>query len=177
VIKTSAANINADSSLVQSAEFVDGKPVKLRIPDKIAAAKELIKVCGWAKPDRLELAATDTLGDFIQSIRKGPGAVGRRELPNPPSGLQRSAVNSLPANWSNWRLPRGNLGLRRGRKGRWPMVLQDQHRKLARHKRNHDFHTLAANPVAARVLRLLCFTSASIRHKRGCTMPAGGRHC
>jgi hypothetical protein len=30
-----------------------------------------------AKPDRLELSATDTLGDFIQSIGKGPGAVWR----------------------------------------------------------------------------------------------------
>jgi hypothetical protein len=29
------------SPLVQSAEFVDGKPVKLRIPDKIAAVKRL----------------------------------------------------------------------------------------------------------------------------------------
>jgi hypothetical protein len=58
---------------VQSAEFVDGKPVKLRIPDKIAAAKELTKMCGWAKPDRIELAATDALGDFINSIRQAGG--------------------------------------------------------------------------------------------------------
>jgi hypothetical protein len=72
VISTSAAKVDADSPLVQSAEFVDGKPVKLRIPDKIAAAKELIKVCGWAKPDRIELAATDTLEEFINSIRQAP---------------------------------------------------------------------------------------------------------
>jgi hypothetical protein len=70
VISTSAAKVEADSPLVQSAEFVDGKPVKLRIPDKIAAAKELTKMCGWAKPDRIELAATDTLDDFINSIRQ-----------------------------------------------------------------------------------------------------------
>ncbi len=44
--------------------------MKLRIPDKIAAAKELVRVCEWAKPDRVELSATDTLGDFINSIRK-----------------------------------------------------------------------------------------------------------
>jgi hypothetical protein len=43
VIRTSAASVEADSSLVQSAEFVDGKPVKLRIPDKIAAVKELVR--------------------------------------------------------------------------------------------------------------------------------------
>ena len=33
-INTSAAKVEADSPLVQSAEFVDGNPVKLRIPDK-----------------------------------------------------------------------------------------------------------------------------------------------
>ena len=70
VINTSAAKVATDSPLVQSAEFVDGKPVKLRIPDKIAAAKELVRVCGWAKPNRIELAATDTLAEFIQSIRE-----------------------------------------------------------------------------------------------------------
>jgi hypothetical protein len=52
------------------------------MPDKIAAVKELTRMCGWAKPERVELSATDTLRNFIQSIRKGPGAVGGRELPN-----------------------------------------------------------------------------------------------
>ena len=73
VISTSAAKVDADSPLVQSAEFVDGKPVKLRIPDKIAAAKELVRVCGWAQPNRIELSATDTLGEFINSIRQAGG--------------------------------------------------------------------------------------------------------
>jgi hypothetical protein len=73
VITASAANVEADSSLVQSAEFVGGKAVKLRIPDKIAAVKELVRVCGWAKPDRVELSATDTLAEFINSIRKRRG--------------------------------------------------------------------------------------------------------
>ena len=72
VFKTSAAHIEADSPLVQSAEFVDGKPVKLRIPDKIAAVKELVRICAWAQPARLELSATDTLADFITSIRQAP---------------------------------------------------------------------------------------------------------
>ena len=44
--------------------------MKLRIPDKIAAVKELTKMCGWAQPDRIELAATDTLAEFINSIRQ-----------------------------------------------------------------------------------------------------------
>ena len=57
---------------MQSAEFVDGKPVKLRIPDKIAAVKELTKICGWAQPNRIELSATDTLAEFINSIREAP---------------------------------------------------------------------------------------------------------
>ena len=62
-----------DSSLVQSVEFVDGMPVKLRIPDKIAAVKELTKMCGWAQPNRIELSATDTLADFVNSIREAGG--------------------------------------------------------------------------------------------------------
>ena len=72
VINTSAAKVEADSPLVQLAEFVDGKPVKLRIPDKIAAAKELTKMCGWAQPNRIELSARDTLAEFIDSIRQAP---------------------------------------------------------------------------------------------------------
>ena len=72
VINTSAAKVEADSSLVQSAEFVDDKPVRLRIPDKIAAAKELTKMCGWAQPACVELSARDTLAEFIDSIRQAP---------------------------------------------------------------------------------------------------------
>ena len=71
-ITTSAAKVEADSSLVQSAEFVDGKPVKLRIPDKIVAVKELTRMCGWAQPNRIELSARDTLAEFIDSIRQAP---------------------------------------------------------------------------------------------------------
>ena len=34
--------------------------------------KELTKICGWAQPSRLELSATDTLAEFISSIRQAP---------------------------------------------------------------------------------------------------------
>jgi hypothetical protein len=70
VISTSAAKVDVDSSLVQSAEFENGQPVKLRIPDKIAAVKELTKMCGWAQLNRIELSARDTLAEFIDSIRE-----------------------------------------------------------------------------------------------------------
>ena len=80
VINTSAAKVEADSSLVQSAEFMDGKPVKLRIPDKIAAVKELTKMCGWAQPERFELSATDTLTEFVRSIREAPRRPGHGGL-------------------------------------------------------------------------------------------------
>ena len=70
VINTTAVKVDADSPLVQSAEFVDGKPVRLKIPDKIAAVRELTKMCGWAQPNRIELSARDTLADFINSIRE-----------------------------------------------------------------------------------------------------------
>ena len=69
VISTSAAKVDADSPLVQSAEFVDGKPVKLWIPDKIAAVKELTKICGWGEtgPHR---AVGHRHADGVYSIRK-----------------------------------------------------------------------------------------------------------
>lgn len=44
--------------------------MRIRIPDKIAAVKELVRICASAKPDRLELSAADTLADFINSVRK-----------------------------------------------------------------------------------------------------------
>ena len=47
--------------------------MKLKIPDKIAAVRELVKICGWAQPARLELSARDTLADFIDSIREAGG--------------------------------------------------------------------------------------------------------
>ena len=47
--------------------------MKLKIPDKIAAVKELVRICGWAQPTRLELSERDTLGDFINSIREAGG--------------------------------------------------------------------------------------------------------
>ncbi len=40
------------------------------MPDKIAAAQLLVKICGWANPERVELSATDTLAEFVQSLRK-----------------------------------------------------------------------------------------------------------
>jgi hypothetical protein len=49
-----------------------GKPVRLKIPDKIVAVRKLVKVYGWAKPDRVEISATDTLSAFIESIRQAP---------------------------------------------------------------------------------------------------------
>ncbi len=79
-VTASAANVEADSSLVQSAEFADGKPVKLKIPDKIAAVKELVKICGWAQSARVELSARDTLADFITSIRQAPRRPGQRVI-------------------------------------------------------------------------------------------------
>ncbi len=103
VINTSAAKVDADSPLVQSAEFADGKPVKLRIPDKIAAVKELVRMCGWAKPDRVELSATDTLAEFVNSIRKSgrPQENGNGGLPHaednregPPSKEPENAAST-----------------------------------------------------------------------------------
>ena len=61
VISTSAAKVDADSSLVQSAEFENGQPVKLRIPDKIAAVKELTKMGGRRQAESVSNCRPETL--------------------------------------------------------------------------------------------------------------------
>ena len=76
---------------MQSAEFENGQPVKLRIPDKIAAVKELTKMCGWAQPNRIELSARDTLADFIDS--NPPGTAPARHVGL--RGRQRGAHRHL----------------------------------------------------------------------------------
>ena len=65
-----AKDVDGGSPLCQAYKEAGGN-IEIRIPDKIAAVKELTRMCGWAKPDRVELAATDTLAEFIQSIRQG----------------------------------------------------------------------------------------------------------
>ena len=57
-----------DSPLCQSYRTGD-HGTEVRMPDKIAAAQLMVKMCGWANPERVELSATDTLAEFIQSIR------------------------------------------------------------------------------------------------------------
>ena len=68
-----------------------GGNIEIRIPDKIAAVKELTRMCGWAKPDRVELSATDTLADFINSIRQSEKPEGLTH-----EGLPHVKGNGLP---------------------------------------------------------------------------------
>ena len=46
---------------------------EVRMPDKIAAAQLLVKMCGWANPERVELSATDTLAEFVQKYFRESG--------------------------------------------------------------------------------------------------------
>ena len=64
MIKTGAKDVESNNPLCQVYKEVGGN-IEIRMPDKIAAVKELVRVYGWAKPDRLELSATDTLAEFI----------------------------------------------------------------------------------------------------------------
>ena len=76
-INTSVARVEADSPLVQSAEFVDGQLVRIKIPDNISAVRELVRMYGWAKPDRVELSAR---------VNVDWHAISRARALGPPSG-------------------------------------------------------------------------------------------
>ena len=68
ILDAGAGVVAKDSRLCQSYRTGD-YGTGVRMPDKIAAAQLLVKMCGWANPERVELSATDTLAEFIQSIR------------------------------------------------------------------------------------------------------------
>ena len=69
ILGAGAGVVAKDSPLCQSYR-TGNHGTEVRVPDKIATAQLLVKMCGWANPERVELSATDTLSEFIQSIRE-----------------------------------------------------------------------------------------------------------
>ena len=75
ILDTGAGAVAKGSQLCQS--YRTGEHgTEVRMPDKIAAAQLLVKMCGWAQPNRIELSARDTLAEFITSIREAPRRTG-----------------------------------------------------------------------------------------------------
>lgn len=70
VLQTPVGEINIKHRLSQTyRETADSLEVKM--PDKLKAAAELIKLCGWAEPDRIQVEAGDSLAHLVARIRKG----------------------------------------------------------------------------------------------------------
>lgn len=69
VLQTPVGEINIRHRLCQSyREGDDSREVKM--PDKLKAAAELIKLCGWAEPDKIQVEAGGSIGALLEKIRK-----------------------------------------------------------------------------------------------------------
>jgi phage terminase small subunit len=69
VMRTPAGHINREHELCQSWKETDDS-TEVKMPDKLKAAAELIRLCGWAEPDKVHVEAGDKLAALLQRIRK-----------------------------------------------------------------------------------------------------------
>jgi hypothetical protein len=75
VLLTPCGNVGPGHRLCVRHKATDNG-VEVWMPDKLRAAELLIRLCGWAEPERINLDAGDGLAALISRIRAGraPGA-------------------------------------------------------------------------------------------------------
>jgi Terminase small subunit len=74
VITTGAGSVIPTDSLCQAHKHTAGdgwEADEIRLPDKLAAATQLAKMCDWNSPERVELRA-DTLSKYLLELRARP---------------------------------------------------------------------------------------------------------
>ena len=69
VLQTPIGEINVRHRLCHTYRHTDDG-VEVKMPDKLRAAAELIKLCGWAEPEKVQLEAGASLGSLLERIRK-----------------------------------------------------------------------------------------------------------
>lgn len=69
VLRTPIGEINIRHRLCQFYRSTD-EATEVRMPDKLKAAAELIKLCGWAEPEKVQLEAGGGLAALLEKIRK-----------------------------------------------------------------------------------------------------------
>lgn len=69
VLQTPVGEINIKHRLCQSYREGDDS-LEVKMPDKLKAAAELIKLCGWAEPDKIQVEAGGSIGALLEKIRK-----------------------------------------------------------------------------------------------------------
>jgi phage tail protein X len=68
VIRTPAGEVHANHPLCQSVEVSD-KGMKIRVPDKAAAAAQLARLSGWDAAQRVSLEADNPLTAYLRALR------------------------------------------------------------------------------------------------------------
>jgi hypothetical protein len=74
VITTGAGDVIPSDSLCQAHKHTSGNgwdAHEIRLPDKLAAAAQLAKMCDWNAADRVQITG-DSLGAYIVALRKKP---------------------------------------------------------------------------------------------------------
>lgn len=67
VIHTPVSELDDDSPLIQEFEETEDRR-KVKMPSKMDAARELIRICGFVKPQELKLSADDELAAVIRAV-------------------------------------------------------------------------------------------------------------
>ena len=70
VIQTGAGKVRKTDRLCQGFKETEDCH-EIRMPDKLAAAAQLAKLCGWNQPDKFEHGADDELTELLIKLRGG----------------------------------------------------------------------------------------------------------
>jgi hypothetical protein len=75
VITTGAGDVTPTDSLCQAHKHTSGdgwEAHEIRVPDKLGAAAQLARMCGWNEPDQVRLSGTDSLSAYLLELRSQP---------------------------------------------------------------------------------------------------------
>ena len=70
VILTPAGKVDEQSRLCQSYRITQ-EVREIRMPDKLRAVEQLVKLCGWNAPEKLEHGASNELTELLKRLRGG----------------------------------------------------------------------------------------------------------
>ena len=70
VVQTGAGQVAPDNRLCQAYEKTENG-FKIRVPDKIAAAQTISRMCGWNQPEELRLGLSEGLTSYLKELRAG----------------------------------------------------------------------------------------------------------
>jgi hypothetical protein len=69
VLKTPVGVIDANHELCQEWSMDDAGALRVKMPSKLAAAKQLADIMGWNKPQEVKVDLSDKLAEIIRRVR------------------------------------------------------------------------------------------------------------